>query len=85
MSLHKTYTEKEIELLKLHGLHSDKPSQLSDAFIIGFRYGLNNLDMIRRCDISGNDVNDVYDECNDDEGYPPCHYCGESQCDCDML
>lgn len=84
MSLHNTYTEREIELLKLHGLYSDKPSQLSDAFVIGFRYAIDNIDSIRFCDVGINDVNIVDDE-SDDDDYSPCYYCGERQCDCDML
>jgi len=38
MSLHKTFTDIEILGLKLHGLETTEPSQLSDSFILGFRW-----------------------------------------------
>ncbi len=39
MSLHKeALTKQEVEGLLLHGLKVGKPSQLSDAFLLGMRY-----------------------------------------------
>lgn len=38
MSLHKGLIKQEVEGLLLHGLTVGKPSQLSDAFVLGMRY-----------------------------------------------
>lgn len=38
MSLHRELTKQEVEGLLLHKLKIGKPSQLSDAFVLGMRY-----------------------------------------------
>lgn len=38
MSQFKTFTELERGALRLHGLDTKQPSQLSDAFVLGMRY-----------------------------------------------
>ncbi len=38
MTQFKTFTELERGALRLHGLGTKQPSQLSDAFVLGMRY-----------------------------------------------
>lgn len=38
MTIFRTFTDTERAALKLHGLDSERPSQLSDAFVLGMRY-----------------------------------------------
>lgn len=40
MTIFRTFTDAEREALKLHGLSTEGPSQLSDAFVLGMRYAL---------------------------------------------
>ena len=40
MTSFKTHTDAEREGLKLHGLETRKPSQLSDSFVNGMRYAI---------------------------------------------
>lgn len=40
MTQFKTFTDAERAGLKLHGLNTDGPSQLSDAFVLGMRYAI---------------------------------------------
>jgi hypothetical protein len=47
MSLFNSYTELEVELLKDHGLYTGGHSQLSDAFVIGYRKSQDGLNKIK--------------------------------------
>ncbi len=38
MTIFRTFTDAEREALTLHGLDTDGPSQLSDAFVLGLRH-----------------------------------------------
>jgi hypothetical protein len=38
MTIFTTFTDAERQALRLHGLGADRPSQLSDAFVLGMRY-----------------------------------------------
>lgn len=39
MTIFRSFTKKELTALKQHGLDTDGPSQLSDAFVLGMRQG----------------------------------------------
>lgn len=40
MTIFRTFTEDECAALRLHRLVASKPSQLSDAFVLGMRYAV---------------------------------------------
>lgn len=44
MSLLKTYTKHEIQILKEYGLYTGNHSQLSDSFVAGYRKAKEELD-----------------------------------------
>lgn len=46
--MHKSYTEVEKKALAEHGLTNDKPSQLSDAFVLGLRFNQRELNTLAK-------------------------------------
>lgn len=56
MTQFKTFTGTERAALHLHGLDIRRPSQLSDAFVLGMRYAAGiaeQMDCAHRCGVGG--------------------------------
>lgn len=46
MTIFRSFTDAERAALKLHGLDTHRPSQLSDAFVLGMRYALSTPERV---------------------------------------